>query len=94
MSMENSIIVLYCLVDETLKKLGAFADTLHRSDGFPMPFCHFKRAYFSRLLNGEAEYGYCASKGETDYGFKGNVLINSEGIILSCCLLDQKLRMA
>jgi hypothetical protein len=63
------------------KQLGAFSDSLHLSDGFPMPVCHFKRAYFSRVFAGEADYGYCASKGETYYGFKGNLLISSEGII-------------
>lgn len=63
------------------KQLGAFADSLHLSDGFPMPVCHFKRAYFSQVFAGEADYGYCASKGETYYGFKGNLLISSEGII-------------
>jgi Transposase DDE domain len=66
---------------ELAKQLGAFSDSLHLSDGFPMPACHFKRAYFSRIFSGEADYGYCASKGETYYGFKGNVLINSEGVI-------------
>jgi IS5 family transposase len=66
---------------ELAKQLGAFSDLLHLSDGFPMPVCHFKRAYFSRIFTGEADYGYCASKGETYYGFKGNVLINSEGVI-------------
>jgi len=63
------------------KRLGAFADALHLSDGFPMPVCHFKRAYFSRIFAGEADYGHCASKNETYYGFKGNLLINSEGVI-------------
>lgn len=63
------------------KRLGAFSDLLHMSDGFPMPTCHFKRAQSSRLFSGEAAYGYCASKGETYYGFKGNLLINSEGVI-------------
>lgn len=63
------------------KKLGAFSDTLHMSDGFPMPICHFKRTGFSRNFQGEAAYGYCASKGETYYGFKGNMLINSEGVV-------------
>jgi IS5 family transposase len=66
---------------ELAKRLGAFSDLLHLSDGFPMPVCHFKRAYFSSIFSGEATYGYCASKGETYYGFKGNVLINSEGVI-------------
>lgn len=65
------------------KQLGAFSDTLHMSDGFPMPVCHFKRAHFSRVFSGEAAYGYCASKGETYYGFKGNLVINSEGVITS-----------
>ncbi len=52
------------------------------ADGFPMPVCHFKRSYFSSVFSGEsATYGYCASKNETYYGFKGNVLINSDGII-------------
>lgn len=63
------------------EQMGAFSDSLHMSDGFPMPSCHFKRAYFSPLFEGEATYGYCASKGENYYGFKGNLVINSQGII-------------
>jgi hypothetical protein len=63
------------------KQLGAFSDHLHLSDGFPMPVCHFKRAHFSAIFKGEAAYGYCASKGEIYYGFKGNVLLNSQGVI-------------
>jgi hypothetical protein len=63
------------------KQLGAFSDPLHMADGFPMPVCHFKRAYFSRIFRGEAAYSHCASKDEKYYGLKGNVLINTEGII-------------
>ncbi len=66
---------------ELAKKLGATSDFIHLADGFPMPVCHFKRANFSQIFAGEAAYGYCASKGETYYGFKGNLLVNSEGII-------------
>ncbi len=66
---------------ELATQLGAFSDTLHMADGFPMPICHFRRANFSQVSSGEAAYGYCASKGETYYGFKGNLLINSNGII-------------
>ncbi len=62
------------------QQLGAFSDLLNMADGFPIPICHFKRANGSRIYAGEAEYGYCASKGEIYYGFKGNVMINSEGI--------------
>lgn len=61
--------------------LGAFSDSLHLADGFPIPVCHFKRANFSEIFLGEANYGYCASKAETYYGFKGNLLINSDGVI-------------
>ena len=62
-------------------KVGAFSDELHLADGFPMPVCQFKRAHFNRSWKGTASYGYCASKAETYYGFKGNLLISSEGVI-------------
>lgn len=62
-------------------RMGALSDNLHLADGLPMPVCHFKRAYFSRIFEGSAAYGYCASKEETYYGFKGNLAISSEGII-------------
>ena len=51
------------------------------ADGLPMPLCHFKRAGFSSIFKGHAAYGYCASKAETYYGFKGNLVISSEGLI-------------
>lgn len=66
--------------------LGAFSDSLHLADGFPVPVCHFRRANFSEVFSGEATYGYCASKGETYYGFKGNLLINSDGVITGITL--------
>jgi IS5 family transposase len=66
---------------ELAEQCGAVCDQLHMCDGLPMPVCHFKRAHFSRIFRGEAAYGYCASKEEKYYGFKGNVLINSEGVI-------------
>lgn len=66
--------------------LGAFSDSLHLADGFPVPVCHFRRANFSEIFAGEATYGYCASKGETYYGFKGNLLINSDGVITGITL--------
>lgn len=60
---------------------GALSDRLHMADGLPMPACHFKRAGFSSIFKGIASYGYCASKSETYYGFKGNLAISSEGMI-------------
>ena len=51
-------------------KLGAFEDDCHIVDGFPMPLCNFRRAYFSKLFKGEANYGHCASKNQTYYGLK------------------------
>jgi len=75
-----------CWVKQKIQRLLSeqfcgFSDSLHMADGFPIPVCKFKRAHFSRLFKGVADYGYCASKAETYYGFKGNVMINSEGII-------------
>jgi len=51
------------------------------ADGFPISICKFKRAYFSRIFKGFASYGYCASKEEKYYDFKGNLVINSAGVI-------------
>lgn len=79
----NLWVIKQNLQKELAKQLGATSDFLHLADGFPMPVCHFRRANFSQIFAGEAAYGYCASKGETYYGFKGNLLINSEGIITS-----------
>lgn len=67
-------------------QMGSYTDSLHIADGFPVPVCHFRRANFSPLFAGEATYGYCSSKGEKYYGFKGNLLINSEGIITGVTL--------
>jgi len=75
-------------------QLYATEDKLHIADGFPVPVCHFKRASFSKTFKGSASYGFCASKGETYYGFKGNVMISSEGIItditLSAANVDER----
>ncbi len=72
-------------VKETLqtviaKDLLAFEDNIHLFDGFPMPVCHFRRAGFSRIFRGEANYGYCATKDEKYYGFKGHLVISMSGV--------------
>jgi hypothetical protein len=61
--------------------LGAFADSLHLIDGLPMPVCKFARAYFSKVFKGEGAYGYCATKKERYYGFRGHVVVSSIGVI-------------
>jgi hypothetical protein len=61
--------------------LNATNDKLHIADGFPIPICKLKRAYYSSIFKGKANYGYCASKSESYYGFKGNLMINSEGVV-------------
>ena len=63
--------------------LGAHEDRLHIIDGLPMPICKFARAYFSQVFKGDAAYGYCATKQEHFYGFRGHVVISSSGIITS-----------
>jgi hypothetical protein len=61
-------------------ELGAGRDNVHMVDGFPMPVCLFKRAPRSRLFRGEASYGYCSSKDQRYYGFKGHMVINLMGV--------------
>lgn len=60
---------------------GAFSDPIHLVDGFPMPVCQFARAKRSTCFKGEAQYGYCATKKQTYYGFRGQVVISFNGII-------------
>jgi hypothetical protein len=61
--------------------LGAFTDSLHLIDGLPMPVCKFARAYFSKVFKGDAAYGYCATKKEHYFGFRGHLVVNSMGVI-------------
>jgi hypothetical protein len=67
--------------EKIAKKLGSENDILHMAEGFPLPVCKFKRTYFSPIFKGIATYGYCASKAETYYGLKLNLVINSWGLI-------------
>lgn len=63
------------------RDMDTFADDIHLVDGFPIPVCRFKRAFFSKVFRGEAAYGYCAAKDEKYYGFHGHVLISFSGVI-------------
>ncbi len=69
------------------KRLGAYGNGVHLVDGFPVPVCHFRRAHFSRIFDGEAAYGHCASKGTTYYGFKGMLVTNDQGVIVDIALV-------
>jgi hypothetical protein len=62
------------------KDLLAFEDDIHVFDGFPLPVCHFRRAGLSTNFRGEATYGYCATKAERYYGFKGHLVISLSDI--------------
>lgn len=77
----NLHVIKRLLQERLATSLGAYADTLHIVDGLPMPVCKFARAYFSRTFKGDATYGYCASKQERYYGFKGHLIINSIGVV-------------
>lgn len=77
----NLHIVKRMLQEKIATSLGAFSDILHIVDGLPMPVCKFARAHFSRVFKGFASYGYCATKKERYYGFKGHIVINSIGVV-------------
>jgi hypothetical protein len=51
-------------------------------DSFPLPVCEFGRAHFCRAFkHEEADYGYCASKKETYFGYKAHNITTTEGYI-------------
>ncbi len=63
------------------RNLGGFSDSIHIIDGFPIPLCHYQRAKNCRLFTVEADFGYCSTKDEKYYGFKGHLVISAEGVI-------------
>lgn len=63
------------------RSLGAFSDPIHIIDGVPIPVCHLARKGQSRSFKGEATVGYCATKKEYYYGFKGHLLVSFDGLI-------------
>ena len=63
------------------QKMGAFDNHLHLIDGIPIPLCCFSRAPRCRSFKGEADYGNCAAKKQTYYGFSGHLVISGNGII-------------
>jgi hypothetical protein len=73
--------IKHFLQEKIALELGSYSDSLHLIDGFPMPVCKFARAYFSKVFKGDATYGYCATKKEQYYGFRGHLVINSIGVI-------------
>lgn len=64
----------------------AFDDDLYIVDGFPIPVCRFRRARRCQRFRGEADYGYCASKAETYYGFEGHVVMTFQGLLVEYTL--------
>lgn len=65
-----------------VEQLAAIGHGTRIVDGFPMPVCNFRRAHFSKIFRPEADYGYCASKNQNYYGFKGHLLIDENGVIV------------
>ncbi len=70
----NLHIVKRLLQKNIATNLNAFEDELHMVDGLPIPICKFARAHFSQNFKGEVTFGYCATKKEHYYGFRGHVL--------------------
>jgi Transposase DDE domain len=62
-------------------QLQAFTAPVHLVDGIPIPLCCFSRAPRCRSFQGVADYGYCAAKKQTYYGFHGHLLISGTGVI-------------
>ena len=69
-----------------LSQQQAFDDDLYIVDGFPIPVCRFRRAKRCQRFKGGADFGYCASKGETYYGFESHVMITFQGLLVGYTL--------
>lgn len=69
-----------------VKLLGVVRGNLHIIDGFPVPVCRTARAGRCQRFAGEAAFGYCAAQKQHYYGFKGHLLVDDSGVILSLLL--------
>lgn len=76
------------IIQERIRKVQNSKSYFHVVDGFPVPICHYIRSSRCKSFKGEAGYGYCSSKDEKYYGFKGIVLVNSEGMINSVTIVN------
>lgn len=56
--------------------LYPMSSEIHITDGFPMPVCHNARAKRCKLFSGEVSHGYCATKKEYYFGFKGHLVVD------------------
>ncbi|MCX7338875.1 MAG: IS982 family transposase [Alphaproteobacteria bacterium] len=53
---------------------------LYLCDGFPIPLCHIRRYKRSKTdLRTHGSVGYCATKDEYYFGFKGHIMITQQG---------------
>ncbi len=77
----NLHVVKRLLQGKLATALGGVNDQLHAIDSLPIPVCKFARAHFSKIFKGCAAYGYCATKKERYYGFRGHIVINSMGVV-------------
>ena len=79
------------------RELGAYTDTIHMIDGFPVPICQFSRAKRCKFFPSVATYGHCASKDETYKGFHGHVIIDYSGtitnLIFTSANIDERVSM-
>ncbi|WP_416775949.1 IS982 family transposase [Xenorhabdus budapestensis] len=79
--ISNLWVVKQQLQEKRARLLGALDRPVHIIDGFPLPVCGFKRAKGCANFKGQADYGYCAAKNETYYGFKGHLMIDEIGVV-------------
>lgn len=72
---------LLTVIKEIRKQISKISTTRELTivDSFPIPVCKFGRALFTKAFKGLATYGYCASKKETYFGFKGHLLVDITG---------------
>lgn len=69
---------------------GQAADPVQPIDTLPLPVCTYTRARRDRCFKPEADYGYCAAKELSYYGFKLGLRISRAGMIIEYPLLPAR----
>jgi hypothetical protein len=67
---------------QLLIQQDVFDEDLFIVDEFPIRVCLYSRAKRCECFKAEADYGYCAAKDETYYGFEGYIIISLQGLVV------------
>lgn len=73
-----------------VERSGQRSSPVQVIDTLPLPVCTYTRAVRDRCFRTAADYGHCAAKKLSSYGFKLGLRVSASGMITHCPLLNAR----